>query len=372
LFLLTNRRGQQLEEVMENFADSMQRPPNIQTGENNFGTLTQEPHTPRCEAYRFDCFEASLRLGALLQRGERVRVQDLPFKMLVALLERPGELVSKEELARRLWGQNIFTEIDQSLYVMAGKLRQVLGDDASQPRFIKTDSGKGYRFIASVTPVFASASEHSPLLSLPSVQAEPRDGSTFRRTTLRFLAGLIVAALGTGFAVYKYENRALMNVQDRVVVAAFTNSTGNPDLNETLAAAIQSDLRESPYLSLIPDQRFRGLVKNPASASLQDELRACMTLEGQLLLKGRIFALAQGYQVTLTAWRCASGRLLTTQKAAAISQATILSALDLATVRMRRRLGEPEDSLKRFNVPSMQATTASLAALKAFNLGEEK
>src|SRR5580692_5898345 len=157
---------------MGNFADSMQRPLSILTGENNFGTLIEEPRTPRCEAYRFDCFEASLKLGALLQRGERVRVQDLPFKMLVALLERPGELVSKEELAHRLWGQNIFTEIDQSLYVTAGKLRQVLGDDASQPRFIKTDSGKGYRFIASVTPVFAPVSEQSAPLSLPAGQTE--------------------------------------------------------------------------------------------------------------------------------------------------------------------------------------------------------
>src|SRR5271156_2645176 len=85
--------GQRLEEVMGNFADSVQRSLKIQTGKNNFGTLTQEPRRPRCEAYRFDCFEASLRLGALLQRGERVRVQDLPFKMLVALLEKPGELV---------------------------------------------------------------------------------------------------------------------------------------------------------------------------------------------------------------------------------------------------------------------------------------
>jgi DNA-binding winged helix-turn-helix (wHTH) protein len=67
----------------------------------------------------------SLKLGTLLQRGQRLRVQALPFKMLVALLEKPGELVTKEELADRLWGQEIFTEIDQSLYVMAGKLRQV-------------------------------------------------------------------------------------------------------------------------------------------------------------------------------------------------------------------------------------------------------
>ena len=364
---------------MGNFAGSMQRPLEVQSRENNFGMLTQLPRTPRCEAYRFDCFEVSLKQGTLLQRGKRLRVQDLPFKMLVILLEKPGELVTKEELAERLWGQEIFTEVDQSLYVMAGKLRQVLGDDASQPHFIRTVSGKGYRFIESVTPVFAPATGRPVLLSPPSPPIVPTDhirpshaDRTSRRIVFRVMAVAIVAALGMGFAIYKYNHRALMNDHDRVVAGVFTNSTSNPDLDETLSFALQSELQESPYLSLIPDQRFRALVKNPASASLQDELGACKVLDGQLLLKGRIFALAQGYQVILTAWRCASGRLLTTQKATAVSQASILPALDLATERMRRRLGESEDSLKRFNVPSAEATTASLAALKAFNLGEEK
>jgi DNA-binding winged helix-turn-helix (wHTH) protein/tetratricopeptide (TPR) repeat protein len=365
-------RGQPLEEVMEDFADSMQRPLKIRSGENNCGMLAQEPRTPRCEAYRFDCFEASLKLGTLLQRGQRLRVQALPFKMLVALLEKPGELVTKEELADRLWGQEIFTEIDQSLYVMAGKLRQVLGDDASQPHFIKTDSGKGYRFIASVTPVFAPAPEQSGPLPLPAEQTELTVKPTSRRAAFRLLAVVIVAALVTGFAAYKYEHRALINDQDRVVVAAFTNSTGNADLDGTFSSALRSQLQQSPYINLIPDNRFDALIKSPKSASLQDELRACIKLDGQVLLKGRILALAQGYQVTLSAWRCASGRLLTTQRAAASSQATILSALDLAGEGMRRRLGEPEASLRRFNVPTVQAATPSLAALRAFNLGEEK
>ena len=137
--------------------------------------LTQEPRPPRCEAYRFDCFEVSLKQGTLLQRGKRLRVQDLPFKMLVILLEKPGELVTKEELAARLWGQEIFTEIDQSLYVMAGKLRQVLGDNASQPRFIRTVSGKGYRFVESVIPVFAPATDPvRPIVS--AISPERADG----------------------------------------------------------------------------------------------------------------------------------------------------------------------------------------------------
>ncbi len=364
---------------MGNFADSMQRPLQVQSREGNYGMLTQEPRPPRCEAYRFDCFEVSLKQGTLLQRGKRLRVQDLPFKMLVILLEKPGELVTKEELAARLWGQEIFTEIDQSLYVMAGKLRQVLGDNASQPRFIRTVSGKGYRFVESVIPVFAPATDRSVPLSLPSPQNAPTAHihplpaeRISRRTVFRVIVGAMVAALGMSFAAYKYHNRPLMNDQDRVVLAAFTNSTGNPDLDGTLSAALQSELQESPYLSLTPDQKFRALVRNPASASLQDELRACKTIDGQVLLKGRIFSLASGYQVALSAWRCANGQLLTTQKAAAVSQATILSALGLATESMRRRLGEPENSLEKFNVPAAQATTASFAALKAFNLGEDK
>jgi DNA-binding winged helix-turn-helix (wHTH) protein/tetratricopeptide (TPR) repeat protein len=344
------------------------------------GMLTQEPRAPKCEAYRFDCFEVSPKLGTVLKQGERLRVQDLPFRMLVTLLEKPGELVTKEELADRLWGQEIFTETDQSLYVMAGKLRQALGDDASQPRFIKTISGKGYCFIASVDPVFPSATDLSLPLSQTSLETSPINriqrfsGRTYRGIPLWAMgvAGTILAAFGIGLAAYRYEHRALMDAQDRVVVGAFTNSTGNTDLDETLSAAIQSELQESPYLSLIPDQKFRALIKNPASASIQDELAACKALQGQLLLKGRISALEQGYRVTLSAWRCGGGQLLTIQKADARSQATILSALDEAMERMRRRLGEPEESLKRFNVPSVQATSASFAALKAFNLGEQK
>src|SRR5580658_1100318 len=307
---------------MGNFADSMQRPLSIQTGENNLSTLIEEPRTPRCEAYRFDCFEASLKLGALLQKGQRLRVQALPFKMLVALLERPGELVSKEELAHRLWGQSIFTDIDQSLYVMAGKLRQVLGDDASQPRFIKTDSGKGYRFIASVTPVFATVSEGSAPQSLPAEQTELTVKRTSRRAALRLLAVVIVAALGTGLAAYKYEHRALMNDHDGVVVAGIANSTGNADLDGTFSSALHSQLEQSPYLNLISDTNFRALIKSPESASLQDELRACVKLEGLVLLMGCILSLPHRYHVTLIAWICFINATPTTEKAVASSQAT--------------------------------------------------
>jgi len=335
-----------------------------------------------CDGYVFDCFEASLKLGTLLRDGQRLKVQYLPFRMLVALLEKPGELVTKEELARRLWGQQALGDTDKSLYVMAGKLRQVLGDSANEPRFIQTVSGRGYTFIGSVALVSSPPHEEifplspSPLpggitIDLHSLLAAPASRSM--NLPVKVSAAMLLALIGTAAAtlLYRYENRPLMTDQEKVVLASFTNSTGNPDLNETLAAPMQSQLQESPYLNLIPERRYRAIVKNPETASLQDELRACVELDGQVLLQGSISAVGPGYQITLAAWRCASGKLLTAEKANAASQDSILSALDLATDHMRRRLGEPEDSLKKFNVPAVQATTASLAALKAFNYGDE-
>lgn len=343
---------------------------------------SQQTRALGCEGYLFDSFEASLKLGTLLQKGERLKVQYLPFRMLIALLERPGELVTKEELARQLWGQQTLGDTDKSLYVMAGKLRQVLGDNASEPRFIQTISGRGYTFIGSVTLVASPAQEVILPLSPPSLSAEIAAELLAVRASpiarcvglpVKLVAAILITLTGAGTAtlIYRYEHRALMTGQEKVVLAAFTNSTRNPDLDETLAAPIQSQLQESPYLNLIPDQRYRAMVKNPESASLQDELSACTKLDGQVLLKGAIASAGEGYQIVLTAWRCASGKLLTSEKADAASQDLILAALDIATNHMRRRLGESEESLKKFNVPATQATTASLAALKAFNYGDE-
>ena len=343
-----------------------------------------DPEAPKDTVYRFDMFEVSVSLGVLRQAGTRVKVQELPFQMLLILLERRGEVVSKEELGKRLWDTRTYVEVDKSLYVMAGKLREVLGDNATQPRYIKTISGRGYCFIGNVTrvlePVIGSLSLHAlqephVLSPLTGMNRESTYSSTNKVRTRRLLevfALACICALVASFVAYRYFHRQLASDQDKVVVGGFTNSTGNPDLDGTLSSALHLKIEESPYLSLIPDRNLRTLVKDPDAAPLKEELRACGSLDAQLLLRGRILAVAKGYRVLLMVWRCAGGRLLTTEQADATSQAGILSALDLATERMRRRLGEPDSSLQKFNVPLVQATTPSLAALKAFTLGDEE
>src|SRR5229473_2497555 len=90
--------------------------------------------TPR--RISFGAYEADLRSGELLKNGNRVHLQAQPFQLLAMLLERPGELVTREEICRRLWSGDTFVDFDRSLGTALNKIREVLGDSASEPRFV--------------------------------------------------------------------------------------------------------------------------------------------------------------------------------------------------------------------------------------------
>ncbi len=333
-----------------------------------------------CDAYRFGRFEARVRTGYLLREGRRIKIEELPFQMLLVLLESPGQVVSKESLRDRLWGQGTFGELDSSLHVAAAKLREALGESAGEPLFIQTVRRRGYQFIGEVVPVFESAPEVAPVPGTvpatlpvelaPSESAAKDTGRKSRRLAISFAALAVLAAIVAIF-IYRYTHRPLAQSRDRILLGGFANSTGDNSYNG-LSHAFRVKLEESPYLSMIPDRQFRKVVKDPDSASMQEELKACVSLNGQILLTGQIVPQPPGYEVIATAWKCAGGHLLTTQKARASAKDRVLAALDQVTEQMRRRLGESESSLQKFNVPLSQATTASLAGLKAFTLGEEK
>jgi cholera toxin transcriptional activator len=97
--------------------------------------------------YKFDEFEADLRAAELRKNGNRLKLQMQPFQVLVALLERPQEVVTREELRQRLWPQDTFVDFDHGLNTAMVKLRDVLGDSASKPKFIETIAKRGYRFL---------------------------------------------------------------------------------------------------------------------------------------------------------------------------------------------------------------------------------
>lgn len=137
-------------------------------------------------SYRFGIFEADASTGELRRQGLRVRLNAQPFQVLLVLLERPGHLVTREEMARRLWPEGTFVDADHGVHSAVNRIREALGDTAASPRFIETLARRGYRFIAPVEMISAKEAGESALsatpvgeeaVELPSPADEPADDS---------------------------------------------------------------------------------------------------------------------------------------------------------------------------------------------------
>jgi DNA-binding winged helix-turn-helix (wHTH) protein len=119
---------------------------------------------------RFGNIEVDVRAGALRRNGQRITLPDQPLHLLTALLERPGELVTRDELRRRLWPADTYVDFEHGLNVAVRRLRDALGDSADAPRYIETLPRRGYRFIESVvaTPPGTAAGTVSAIGDAPA------------------------------------------------------------------------------------------------------------------------------------------------------------------------------------------------------------
>lgn len=132
--------------------------------------------------FQFGVFEVNEAVGELRKHGIRIKLHSQPFQVLVMLLEKPSEVVTREEMRQRLWGGNTFVDFDHGLNTAVNKIREALDDSASQPRYVETVSGKGYRFLAPVA-LRASVAKTSgnavvaapPKLSLEAAAQMPLD-----------------------------------------------------------------------------------------------------------------------------------------------------------------------------------------------------
>jgi cholera toxin transcriptional activator len=192
--------------------------------------------------YKFDEFEADLRAAELRKNGHRLKLQMQPFQVLVALLERPQEVVTREELRQRLWPQDTFVDFDHGLNTAMVKLRDVLGDSASKPKFIETIAKRGYRFLGTAEVIsdqlapaelkpsapaeVVQATIGNPNLQPPSIPAET--DSTLPRTSrstarLLFILTQIMYLIFYLSALFRWENtyKASFNTWGRAGATAF-------------------------------------------------------------------------------------------------------------------------------------------------------
>lgn len=153
------------------------------------------PETSEKRLYRFGLYEADASAGELRKNGRKVKLQEQPLRVLLLLLQRPGTLLTREEIRRALWSDDTFVDFDHSLNTVVNKLRDALDDAAANPRFIETLARRGYRFIAPVGVVGEGAAASPNLVpqarSRSSLLTHPDELPTASRATVRLLFGLI-------------------------------------------------------------------------------------------------------------------------------------------------------------------------------------
>src|SRR5205807_9517285 len=175
---------------------------------------------------RFGVFEVDVRAGEVHKQGARIKLQERPFHVLTVLLQRPGELVTREELRSENWPADTFVDFDNGLNTAINKLREALGDSADSPRFIETLPRRGYRFIAPVTGEDGTTRGAAAGVSAPWPPSSRKIAVT---------AAIAVLAVGiVGGLLWRARQARRLTEKDTIVLGGFANSTGAVVLYGTL------------------------------------------------------------------------------------------------------------------------------------------
>jgi len=315
---------------------------------------------------RFGVFEVDVRAGELRKQGVRIKLQEQPFHVLTVLLQRPDEVVTREELRSENWPADTFVDFDNSLNTAINKLREALGDSADNPRFIETLPRRGYRFIAPVTGVDGTTRGTTTGASAPW-----RPSS--RKIVVTATIGVLAAGIAGGL-LWRARQARRLTEKDTIVLGDFANSTGDAVFDGTLREGLSVELEQSPFLSLVSEEGIHQtlrMMERPANTQLTPEItrEVCQRTSSAAALDGSIALIGTRYNLILKAVNCVNGELLASTEAQANDKSHVLDQLGKAASEMRRRLGESLNTLQQYNTPLEQATTPSLEALQDFTLG---
>ncbi len=347
--------------------------------------------------YRFEGFEMDPIRRVLSRQDEPVLLTPKAFDVLAYLVLNPGRVVTKDEVLKAIWPDSFVEEGSLAQYISG--LRKAMGDKAS---LIATVPGRGYQFGAQVltTQILTEQSRnelpeaHPGDIFVQRVRERTRvvyeDVTAYQPASLiagttsslsRIWQWVAVSALGGALialaATYGWKHFSRPLQLSDVVLADFTNETGDAALDHTLNQALEIDLEQSPFLNLLPRQKVRDtllLMQRKGDEPLTPELarEICERNNAHAVLHGAITNFGKKFLLTITADSCVNGERIAGYKAEANSREGILSALDTVARHVRKQLGESAASLDKFQTPIEQATTSSLEALRDYSLARDR
>jgi DNA-binding winged helix-turn-helix (wHTH) protein/tetratricopeptide (TPR) repeat protein len=368
--------------------------------------------------YLFESFELDEQSFCLTQDGVRVPLEPKSLRVLLLLVQSEGRLLEKDAILGAVW-KDTFVE-ETTLTRAIALLRRQLGDDPRRPRFIETVPTLGYRFIAPVEVRLRkernATPSDTPPQALPDITAqtppdappnpvdqpggdrpdanqpgnnrpgyvaaapEPTSAAASRQAPGRWriwilAAGVLLLLAAAGSYRFAFPRTKLLTAKDTIVLADFSNSTGDPVFDGTLRQGMTVQLEQSPlspFLSLVSDERIQktlALMAKPADARLTPALgrEVCQRNGSAAVLDGSIAPLGTQYVLGLSVVDCRTGEVLDAEQAQAARKEDVLNALTQIASRFRTRVGESLASVKQYDTPLAEATTPSLEALKAFS-----
>jgi DNA-binding winged helix-turn-helix (wHTH) protein/tetratricopeptide (TPR) repeat protein len=321
---------------------------------------------------RFGEFKLDLRTRELRSNGHTSYLQEQPFHVLAVLLDRPGQLVTRDELMKKLWPSDTFVDFDRSLNKAVNRLRDALDDNAEHPRFIETVPRRGYRFIS---PVQVQAQAHVATGASPVRAPQNSAGQRTRQWKILLpTAALLIAALAGGALYWRSRQARKSTGKVTIVLADFVNNTSDPVLEDALQQALLASLDQSPFLGILPDDKVReqlGYMGRPATDRLTELVarEVCQRADSMVVLVGSVSSLGTHYALGLNAVNCETGKSVSRQETEVESREKILQSLDRISAKTRETLGESLSSVQKNDIPLDQVTTSSLEALRFLRLG---
>jgi len=348
--------------------------------------------------FAFGPYQFDRSNGVLRSNGAELPLQPRVLRLLEHLLERPGEVVSKQELLDAVWADTVVAET--SLIEAIKILRQALGDDPQQPTYIQTVHRRGYRFIAPVS-VAGEASGPGAAGGIggdsPPTESMAASGLVLgRRFSARWehpvawslVAVLAVVGTVVGIATWQLTESQgregaleasvpalAFEERDWVLIAAFENRTGETLFDGTLEAALGSELSNSRFVNVVPGERIADtlrLMRKPADATVDAALGREISLRDggiRALITGRVEKLDDTYLLSAALVDPADGVTVASFSEEAEGQKEVVPAVRRLSSRVREALGEALPLIRESEMSLAKVTTPSLRALQLYTQG---
>jgi eukaryotic-like serine/threonine-protein kinase len=335
--------------------------------------------------YRFSQFVMNPSRRTLFREDSQVSLTPKAFDVLLYLAENPNRLVTKEELLEAVWGDTFVEEGNLTQYI--SHLRKALGDNSEDGRLIVTIARKGYQFTGRVTvagemedianpatlPTAATETlqtdAHSADFSTREQVAEPLPARPGLRK-LSVVAGVIVLAAVGCWLFWSFRHRVRLSASDTIVFADVTNGSSDPVFDDALNTALRHEMGQTPYLNILGTDKVSGTLGQlslPPTTKLTPDvaLQICGKTSSKVVINQSIADSGNRYRLQMKAVDCGSGTILAAEQTEIGSRNEVIREFGITAARLRAKLGEPADSLTRFNQPLEKALSSSLEALQA-------